>query len=363
MGTPALVSACRCGCGVAGRPMKRGTLISPVDDVIAPPLPCPRGPLSGAVVAAISGDGGGRAHAWAGSMDPFGDDLQLALYVCYELHYRGFEGVDPAWEWSPELLGVRAALEQVFLAALRDATFAGADAGAVLAGLLEEDTAAYGVSHHLRDVGSWDQMCDYIAMRSAYHLKEADPHAWVIPRLSGRAKAGVVAVEYDEFGAGRADRIHARLYADLMAGLGLDPRYGRYVDATPAAALATVNLMSMAGLHRGLRGVLLGHFATVEITSPPSAARMAAAMRRLGAPQRCVEFYTEHVEADAVHEQVMRHEVIGGLLDDEPGLAGDVVFGVRATELLEDRLAELLLDHWRAGRSALHSLASPNIPG
>lgn len=29
------------------------------------------------------------------------DDLQLALYLCYELHYRGFAGVDPAWEWSP----------------------------------------------------------------------------------------------------------------------------------------------------------------------------------------------------------------------------------------------------------------------
>ena len=33
--------------------------------------------------------------------DPYGLDLQLALYMCYELHYRGFSGVDPTWEWNP----------------------------------------------------------------------------------------------------------------------------------------------------------------------------------------------------------------------------------------------------------------------
>src|SRR5690606_11768159 len=61
--------------------------------------------------------------------------------------------------------------------------------------------------------------------------------------------------------------------------------------------------------------------------------------------------------ADAVHEQVLRHDVIGGLLEDEPELAADVVFGVQATGLLEDRLAAHLLDAWRARppRSALRT--------
>ena len=52
--------------------------------------------------------------------DPFGEDVQLALHVCYELHYRGFAGVDPGWEWEPGLLRLRAALEGVFLAAIRE---------------------------------------------------------------------------------------------------------------------------------------------------------------------------------------------------------------------------------------------------
>jgi hypothetical protein len=66
-----------------------------------------------------------------------------------------------------------------------------------------------------------------------------------------------------------------------------------------------------------------------------------------------VHFYAEHIEADAVHEQVMRHEVIGDLLAREPELAADVVFGIRATDLLEDRFGAHLLDAWAAGRSSL----------
>ncbi len=47
--------------------------------------------------------------------DPAGLDLQLALYVCYELHYRGFAGVDGDWEWNPGLLYLRGRLEELFL--------------------------------------------------------------------------------------------------------------------------------------------------------------------------------------------------------------------------------------------------------
>ena len=43
-----------------------------------------------------------------------------------------------------------------------------------------------------------------------------------------------------------------------------------------------------------------------------------------GAGPAAVRFYTEHVEADAVHEQLVRREVIGGLLADEPELESDV---------------------------------------
>ncbi|MFF3979821.1 iron-containing redox enzyme family protein, partial [Streptomyces sp. NPDC001828] len=65
-------------------------------------------------------------------------------------------------------------------------------------------------------------------------------------------------------------------------------------------------------------------------------------------------FYAEHVEADAVHEQVVRHEVVAGLLADEPFLDADIAFGADATGLVEDRLAGHLLAAWSEGRSALY---------
>lgn len=320
-----------------------------------PPLPEPRGPLSAALVAALRGGRGRPLPSVPASCPAYGDDLQLALYTLYELHYQGFEGVPDDTEWDGGLLSHRAALEDVFLRALVADVPVDGTAAHALDALQREPVAGddLSVSHHLRDRGTLGQLREYAAIRSLYHLKEADPHAWVIPRLYGRAKAAMVAVEYDEFGAGRPDEIHAELYADLMRDLGLDTAYGRYVDAAPAEALATVNLMSLFGLHRALRAALVGHFAAVEVTSSPASRRLAEALRRVGAGAAAVRFYTEHVEADAVHEQVVRHEVVGGLLEREPALDADVVFGIRATAHLEDLLAARLLDAWRSGTTAL----------
>ncbi|MFE9851873.1 iron-containing redox enzyme family protein [Streptomyces sp. NPDC005576] len=294
--------------------------------------------------------------------DPLGDDVQLLLYVLYETHYRGFASVDEDLEWDPALLAVRSAAEQHFLTAVRAETSGDADVAKAVGALLTEPVGDDGtsVSHHLMREARLGQLREYAALRSLYHLKEADPHVWVVPRLRGRAKAAMVAIEYDEFGAGRAEDVHAQLFADLLADLGLDTSYGAYVDVAPAEVLATVNLMSLFGLHRSLRGALVGHFAAVEITSSPGSRRLAQALRRAGAGPAAQRFYDEHVEADAVHEQVVRHEVIGGLLEDEPWLAADVVLGIEATGLLEDRLAAHLLAAWRDGRSALREL--PGAP-
>ncbi|WP_130796395.1 iron-containing redox enzyme family protein [Streptomyces otsuchiensis] len=322
----------------------------------SPVLPAARGALSHAVRSALR-----NRHAplvaprLVAEAEPYGDDLQLALYLLYELHYQGFDGVGDDREWDPELLRLRGALELRFLDALRADVPRKASAGEALDAVLVEPAVGddTGVSTHLQNEGSLWQLREYAALRSLYHLKEADPHAWVIPRLHGRAKAAMVAVEYDEFGAGRAEDVHARLFADLMDDLGLDHTYGLYLDAAPAQLLCTVNVMSLFGLHRALRGALVGHFAAVEVTSSPGSRRLAKAMRRADAGPAAARFYDEHVEADAVHEQVVRHEVIAPLLAAEPRLDADVAFGIQATGLLEDRLGVLLLEAWRHGRSAL----------
>jgi len=329
-----------------------------VASTTAPPRPGPRGPASEAVLDVLAGT---RSAATLAGVtvpaDPYGDDLQLALYLGYELHYRSFDGVDDALEWDPDLLRFRARLEARFLAALRAGTAGGTDVDAALAPLLTEPEAGTGPSWFLAERGERWQLREYVAHRSLYHLKEADPQAWVIPRLDGQAKASFVAIEHDEYGAGRGERLHATLFARMMAALDLDPRYGSYLDVVPAPALATVNAMSLFGLHRGLRGALVGQFASVEVTSSPGSARLARAVRRLYADAAdAADFYAEHVEADAVHEQVVRRGVVAELLAAEPELAADVVFGIQVDALLDDHFSGHVLAAWAAGQSSLLEL-------
>jgi len=287
-----------------------------------------------------------------GDPDPYGEDLQLALHLAYDLHYRAQPGVDPDLEWDPEVLRFRGLLERVFLAALRADCPGGDDVDAVLAPLLREPVHGSGPSFHLAAAGEWWQLREYVAHRSIYHLKEADPQAWVVPRLEGRAKAAFVTVQHDEYGAGRAERMHARLFADLMREVDLDPAYGSYVDHVPAVSLAPVNLMSMTGLHRSLLGTAVGQFVMIEVTSSPGSRRLSAACERLTGGPAGERFYDEHVEADAVHEQLLRAGLID-LLDREPGLAADVVLGVQAGALLEERFGAHLLTAWAAGQSSM----------
>ncbi|MFI2213105.1 iron-containing redox enzyme family protein [Streptomyces sp. NPDC020141] len=335
------------------------TAPAPAARTALPVPPRSRGELSRTVLRALTRPVGtplpGEATTAAAVADPYGDDLQLALYLCYELHYRGFAGVDAEWEWEPGLLALRAAMERRFLTALRADTGPPRTAEEALADLLVEPVDGEGTSHFLAKRGELRHFREYAAQRSLYHLKEADPHVWVIPRLTGRAKAAMVAVEYDEFGAGRAERVHARLFADLMADLGLDTAYGRYADSAAAPMLTSVNLMSLFGLHRALRGALVGHFAAVETTSSPGSRRLAHGLERVGAGPAAVRFYAEHVEADAVHEQIVRRDVVGGLLETEPSLDQDVAFGADATEFTEARLGDHLLTAWRDGRTSLRT--------
>ena len=326
-------------------------------------LPEPRGTVTEALVAHLLGRPGAarrldRAVAARQPDDALCDeDLQLGLYIAYELAYRGFDDVDDEAEWDPAVLGMRRALEQAFLRGLADAARVPDDEEPVevqVAALVAADGAP-SVSAYLRRRGTLDEYRELAVHRSVYQLKEADPHSWGIPRLSGRAKAALVEIQCDEYGGGRLERMHATLFARTMRELGLDDTYGAYVDRVPATTLATSNVISLFGLNRRWRGALVGHLAAFEMTSSIPAARLAAGLRRLGAGSDATEFYDEHVEADAVHEQLAAVDLCGGLVADEPGLLGDVVFGAAACLAVEGRFGQHLLSSWQDGRTSLRA--------
>ncbi len=331
--------------------------------MMPPPLPSPRGPLSEFLVELL-GDSPRDPAQWpTADGGALGEDLQLALYALYELHYRGFRDVDEAWEWQPGLIAFRAELEADFEACLHeqvprsevDAT----RTGETIMRVVDEDDGPQ-LSSYMERSASLEQFREFLIHRSAYQLKEADPHSWAIPRLDGPAKAALVEVQADEYGGGRPDRVHATLFAKAMRALDLDPAYGAYLDRIPAVTLATVNLMSLFGLHRRLRGAIVGHLAAFETTSPIPNSRHAKGLRRLGLGDDALDFFEEHIEADSVHENIAVYDMAQGLALGEPELADDILFGVRALLHLDARWAEHVLGSWdRGATSLLVPLATP----
>jgi hypothetical protein len=327
-------------------------------------LPKPRGPLSAALFAdlvagrSLSMRARSAADTLAATVaDPLADeDLQLSLAVCYELHYRGFDEVGDDWEWDPELLRLRALLEDRHTAGLHaritpaDVTDAPVDQQ--LSAVIAADDGP-SLSAYLAKRGTVEQWREYLTLRSVYHLKEGDPHSWAIPRIGGRAKAAMVEIQADEYGGGALERMHSQLFAGLMRDLDLDDGYGALWNDAPTVAFTSVNTMSLFGLHRRWRGACLGHLAAVEMTSSEPSRRYSLGLRRLGFGESTTVFYDEHVEADAVHEQIAAVDMCGSLVAEDPSLTADVLFGAQCSLALDGLTAVHLLGAWEAGRSGL----------
>lgn len=334
-------------------------------------VPAPRGPLSHQLVGLLRGEGGAgpQADLERQVVDPLADDdLNLALWICNELSYRGFEAVPDELEWDAGLLAWRRALERVFMAGLRASVQRGDDAppdvpvAERLQTLIAAD-AAPSVSRFLERTGTRDQFREFVVHRSVYHLKEADPHSWGLPRLSGRAKAALVTIQADEYGSGLLAHMHSELFRVTMRALGLDDTYGHYVDTVPGVTLAISNLMSLFGLHRSLRGALAGHLAVFEMTSSSPNRRYSRALRRLGGDAASRRFYDVHITADALHEQLAAVDLCGGLVADEPDLLDDVMFGAACALHLDGAWSAHLLECWNAGRSSLRATATVALAG
>ena len=340
-------------------------------------LPNARGPLSSGLFSLLLGMPGADpaaeadlhervADRMAAIEDLLDDDVQLTLFCLYELHYGGLQGVDDRWEWNPRLIGIRHLLEQPFEQWLRletaplTATVKGAGSGvpdsdqtaALLFDLAGRDGGP-SLSKHVAKKATEGQLREFLIHKSLYQLKEADPHTWAIPRLAGRAKAALVEIQADEYGGGNPDRMHSALFAQTMRGLGLDDSYGGYADAMPAVSLASVNVMSLFGLNRRLRGAIAGHLAMYEMTSSRPNQLYGNGFRRLGFGEEVTRYFDEHVEADAGHAQLAGRPLAGGLAEAEPDRLGDILFGAATVCHIDTLFATHVLDAWEDGRSSL----------
>ncbi|GAA2371138.1 iron-containing redox enzyme family protein [Dactylosporangium salmoneum] len=304
-------------------------------------LPEPRGPLSGTVLDALAGAASALPARLPASGDPLADeDLQLALHVCFELHYRGLDGVDGRWARDPGLVALRLAAQERFGAALRrlvpvPAPVPAREVPRALEALVEADDGP-SLSAYLARRATIEQFREFVMHRSIYHQRGAAP----------------VEIQAGGYGGGRPGRVHAGLFRTTMRELGLDTAHGAYLGRVPAVTLAAGNLMSLFGLHRRLRGALLGHLAAHGMTSPLPNRRYGDGLRRLGGGRDATRFYDKHAEAGAAPD------LCGAFCAAEPGQSAAVLWGAACALALDARFAEHLLDSWAGGGSSLR----PQLP-
>jgi len=334
-------------------------------------LPPPRGPVSAALFDAL------RRRPWEARLGDelwwngaiadaaADDDLQLALFCGYELHYRGLDGVAEEWEWQPDLLRVRHEWEQVLLAGLESEVGAPhslqqrspeATVGRLREAARRERESA--LSEHVMRESDVDQLRELLIHRSIAELRAGDLYSWALPRLSGSTKAALVGLQAQTWGMGRLPLMHAELFRSLMVSWQLDPGYGRYLDRVPAVTLLGTNLLTLFGVNRRWRGALLGHLTSTELSSWLLNARLAHAHKRLGGSDAGGGYFHEQLRGDANREELATTELVGGFVTQHPALSGDVVFGANCAALVQDLLSAHLLPRWRSGLSSLRPAPS-----
>lgn len=188
-------------------------------------LPAPRGHMSSALVAALRQPPVPRPALLVsgGTREIFlDDDLQLSLWICYELRTRGFDDVAAGWEDHPALAQFHAALEARWEQALRSLTETTQPA----------ELSADGQAELRRHHAFWQPRRE---MRS------------VLRDMQG-----------DAYGA-RSSRAHSVLFTVTLRDV--DP-VG--VDEMPALTLSLVNALSLFGLHQRLVGALVGFLTAVD---------------------------------------------------------------------------------------------------
>lgn len=312
-------------------------------------LPTPRGPLSELVLATLRTDPARLAADPAGLEATDDVDAALTLWVLHELSYRGFGEVSPDAEWEPAVLTLRRHLQRDLEARLRSRwsgyEFSPETFADDLMAFIESDEGP-SVASYVRSHATTDQVLELLRWRSIYHLRESDPSTWTLPRLTVAPKAALAELQYDEYGSGRPDRLHAHLFATAMEALGLSTRYGDYLDECPLEVLEMNNVMTLFGLDGRLRGASMGHLAAFEVTSSVPSSRLVKGLQRLGMAEEIIDYYTEHVVADSVHDQIAVRLICGALAADEPDQADDIFFGAFTCLDQEARFARAILGRW-----------------
>ena len=313
------------------------------------PIPTPRGPVSAALIAVLTGRVGSPPivasfdaqveRAIIASHDILTDgDLQLALLCFGALDAGGLGLVDSRWAAEPILVAARENLETALEEALRDEVpvpSARQARGAVAAGESVVDTVA----------GALDRLIADTEATSPYrYLAEQASGAQLREHLVARSIRSVLVnadqrVVADD--ATAALRLRARLGEQ-----GLQVRRGWYVDVVDVRVLAAVNTTALLARFDRLRGCFYGLRTATGLIESLDEIAVVGALGRHTMPLSKAR--------TARGSGAGRSRIAAGLVVVEPALLDDVLFGAAVGVTVERWITEQEVVRWQVGRSALH---------
>ena len=285
------------------------------------------------------------------SNDPFDRDTQLAWFMLNEASFGGWDTIDDAAEWYPHVVELRQRFETWF-STLIGSRFDDVSNPELAVDQILNESGGPSMSQYLADHGTGGQVAESLMLRYPYQSKEADPHTFAIPRLDGSAKRSLVEIQTGEYGVGH-ESTHAELFRNAVTGSGVTDSHTDIIDQLPGIAFATSNLVSMGGLNRSRRGVVVGQLALFEMDSVKPNGTMVEACHRLGMSDSTRRFFDVHVVADAEHEVIAREAFLIRYPTTDPGQIDNVLFGIEAQHEIDVELAEVAIAAWSGGVSAL----------
>lgn len=321
------------------------TLDAPSSDLGTSQLPTARGPLSESVLEYVTGRSG-RLWSHRGEALLDDPDAQVALWIlnCVDVALAAEVDVDRVR--SLPLRALHWTLERSFEHEVQRAV-AAVPADTELQDVLDEllrspavDLAATAGQHGAEAVR------DVFLAKAPYLGFEADPHTLALARLESPLKSAMAEVQAGEYGVGHG-RTHAEIYRSCLAGLGCT--YRDAVEAAPTASFAFANLAWLFGRDVRWRGAAVGQLCLLELDSVEPCRSQVRAWDAVGLPEAARRWYDIHVLADAEHERIIRERLVPAVASATPWLVADATFGATATWILQQRVAQELVEGWRAG--------------
>jgi pyrroloquinoline quinone (PQQ) biosynthesis protein C len=311
---------------------------------MTPPQPS-KPTLARRLDAALLGDG--RALDALAKAEPVdAHDAAVSLLAVHDLHVAPLQQLDARvrWQHHPAVAALKCRLEEEFLERLdrRDRARTWdlpeeAPAALRALGVLDQVPLVY---RFIAEDADYDELVDFLTLEGGPDGGFDDLVAACQIGLDGEAKLELARNYWDEMGNGEAADIHTELHRRLSRALGITavPR-----SEQPLEALERSVLGSLLATNRGLQPEMVGALGLIELQAGPRCRKVLEGLRRLGAPDDAIPFYSVHAAVDPKHGKDWVDHVVTPLADNDAWAEG-MVRGARWRWLINDAFFGAMAD-------------------